>query len=372
MMILIESILAQCNKELKQFRRDPLGAIFAFVFPVVTLLIFGFAIRLEIKDVPLTVLDYDSTPLSRSYLESILKTNQFYLTNPVGSNGIKAIDRSIAKVAIEIPEHFARDLKENKKVQIQVLIDGIDVNNSRVIQNNIQAVNRFFQDNNGLMPPISQVVTHVRLWFNPGRKESLFIVPGVYAAVLFVYPSLLAALALVREKQQNTMVQVYSSGLKAAEFLLGKCLAYFFIAIVETIIVMILGFLIFGVMIVGDPFPLLVGTPLFLLTGVIFGLLLGVLAKQPLDAIQYVLNIGLLSSIWLSGFIYSIDNLPLPLMWLSTIIPARYYIELTRDAFVVGQGWSRVWYVPIYFVILNILMFFAAWKKISPMQFKDQ
>lgn len=386
---MMKRIWAQCTKELAQFQRDRLTMALAFLLPLVTLLIYGFAIRLEVKAIPLVVQDFDQSPLSRTYVERLFATNQFKPARlgsgqwAVGGRDSfptldsrlstldHAIDRGIAKAALVIPPDFARRIKSGKTSTFQVLVDGTDVNNALVIENSIRATTDFFCRSAGLQPGSSRVEAQVRLWFNPGRKESLYIVPGAYALILWVYPSLFTALAMTREKEQGTIIQAYASNMSAVELLLGKGLAYFLVAVGQTLFIMILGSLIFGLRLVGDPTPLLIGTLVFLMTSVLFGLFFGVRSTTQSEATQKVLSVGYLTALLLSGFVYPLSNIPFPLSLVSNLVPVRYYIELTRDAFVRGTGWSGVWSVPLVLALLGLLLFTAAWRGLRRMQLPE-
>lgn len=358
-------VWAQCTKELSQFRRDKLTVALAFFLPIATLLIFGYAIRLETKDIPLAVIDYSHTPLSRAFKERFFATNQF---QPTTDNQLDAVDQGKAKAIVVIPPNFEREVKANRPVVVQVLVDGTDTNNARVIKNSIQNTTNFFRTTNGLQSKTSLIQPRIRIWFNPGRKEAFYIVPGVYAVILAIYPSLLVALAMVREKEQGTIVQVYASSLTAAELILGKTLAYFFIAAVQAIAIMLLGSLLFGIWFAGDPTPFLIGTVIFLFTSVEFGVLIGARASDQSAATQAVATIGFLTALLLSGFIYPISNIPFPLSLISALVPARYYIDITRDAFVRGTGWPGIWYAPIILALMGGVYYFAAWKTLQKMQ----
>jgi ABC-2 type transport system permease protein len=218
----MKRILAQCSKELVQFRRDHLTVALALILPLGMLLIYGFAIRLEVKNIPLAVQDLNRSPLSRAYIERLYATNQFIPIPLVGSSTSEVIARGRARAIVVIPPDFSRQIKSHHPTSIQVLVDGTDVNNARVIQNSIRGVTNFFLRPHALQPTQAQVTAKVRLWFNPGRQESLYIVPGIYGVILWVFPSMLAAIAMVREKEQGTIVQVYASNLKAGEWLLAK------------------------------------------------------------------------------------------------------------------------------------------------------
>ncbi|MFQ3614274.1 MAG: ABC transporter permease, partial [Cyanobacteriota bacterium] len=275
----MKRVWAQCQKEWLQILRDRLTLGLAFILPLMTLLIFGFAIRLEAHNIPVAVQDWDLSPLSRSYLTQIYTNNRIQAVPWSGSDPLEPLDRGIAQATLVIPPHFGRQLSnpeaQGRSVAVQVLIDGSDVNNARILQNTLEAATQFFLREQGLVPGSPPIEAQLRLWFNPGRKESLFIVPGVFALVLAVYPPLLMAIALVREKEKGTIVQVYASSLTALEFLAGKALAYIGLSLGIALFVMGLGSLLFAMPLVGDPLPFLLGTPLFIFTTVSFGLMIG-------------------------------------------------------------------------------------------------
>lgn len=367
----MKRILAQCFKELAQFRRDRLTVALAILLPLATLFIFGYAIRLETKNIPIVVQDLDVSPLSRSYVEQLFATNQFQPTQWSGENPEAALDRGIARAAVIIPPDFSRQIQTNQPSTVQVLVDGTDANNARLVQNSVKATTFAFLRSSGLQRRRANIVARTRLWFNPGRKESLYIVPGVYGVILWIYPSLLAAIAMVREKERGTIVQVYASSLSAAELLLGKGLSYFMVGIAEALVIISLGSLLFRIGFAGDPTPFLVGTLIFLATSVMFGLFIGVRATNQNAAVQAVATIGFLTALLLSGFIYPLNNIPFPLSLISNIIPARYYIELSRDAFVRGTGWPDVWHLCVIVLLLGLLLFNAARRMLSRMQLPD-
>lgn len=367
----MNKIWNQCIKELAQFRRDRLTVALAFLLPLATLIIFGFAIRLESQNIPLAVQDFDNSTLSRAYIERLYATNKFKPVALSGNDSSSPIDRGKAKATVVIPPDFERRLQAGNPIQVQALIDGSDVANARVIQNSIKFTTLYFISSAGLQSFPNWVDTEVRLWFNPGNRESLFIIPGVYGITLTLYPSLLAAIAMVRDKEESTIVQIYASNISAMEFLLGKALAYTIVALAEAIFLIGIGSLIWQLGFAGNPLPLLLGTPIFLLDSVLFGLLVGVITTAQSSAVQAVGTIKALSSMLLTGFIYPLSNIPFPLDWLSFVVPARYYIDLTRDAFVRGTGWAGVWYVFPALIFLGAIDLAIAWWGIRRMQLPD-
>ncbi len=369
----MKRVLSQCIKELNQFRRDRLTVALAFLLPLAVLLIYGYAIRLEAKNIPLSIQDFDNSYLSRSYVERLFATNQFEPAPLIDGNPVAAIDRGIAKATVIIPPNFEKMLKSHQPVTVQALVDGTDVNNARIIQASLRATTRFFiqasnLNSNRFQSPIN---ASVRLWFNPGRKESLYIVPGIFGVILWVFPSMLSGIALVREKEEGTISQVYASDLSSTEWLLGKELAYLIVGLGEALIVMTIATLLFGLRVRGDPTTLLVGTVIYLGASVAFGLLVGARASNQTGAVQGTAIAGFLSALLLSGFIYRIENIPFPLSLLSSIIPARYFIEITRDAFVRGTGWPGIWYAPLMIALIGSFFFHIATQILKKMQFSD-
>ncbi len=182
---------------------------------------------------------------------------------------------------------------------------------------------------------------------------------------------MLTAISLVREKEQGTIVQVYASDLTATEWLLGKELAYILVGLGETLVVLVVATLLFGLRVQGDPTPLLVGTLIYLAAAVAFGLLVGARSANQTAAVQGTAIAGFLTALLLSGFIYRLENVPFPLSLLSNVIPARYYIEITRDAFVRGTGWAGVWFAPLAIALIGGFFFRTATRVLGPMQFPD-
>lgn len=368
----MKRVLSQCVKELAQFRRDRLTVALAFLLPLGVLLIYGYAIRLEAKNIPLAVQDFDNSPLSRTYVERLFATNQFVPVPLISESPTATLDQGDAKAVVVIPPDFSRRLRQGQSIVVQGLVDGTDVNNARVIQNSLRATTRFFARTSGLQPQRSPPVeARIRLWFNPGRQESLYIVPGIFGVILWVFPSMLTAIALVREKEKGTIVQVYASDLSALEWLSGKALAYVVIGLGETLVTMGVATVLFSLRVRGDASLLLVGTVLFLAAAVAFGLFIGVRTGSQTGAVQGTAIAGFLTALLLSGFIYRIENIPFPLSLVANVIPARYYIEITRDTFVRGTGWSGSGYAPLAIALIGGFFFALAVKFLRPMQFPE-
>ncbi|MGJ3254626.1 MAG: ABC transporter permease [Elainellaceae cyanobacterium] len=367
----MKRIWSQCLKELAQFRRDRLTVALAILLPLITLLLFGTAIRLQAEDLPVVIQDFERGLLSRDFIEQIFATNQFQPVDGFSDNPIRALEQGVAKGVVVIPPDFDRRIRDEQTATVQVVIDGTDTNNARIVQNNIRATITSFLNTANLQSSQPRVDAETRLWFNPGRKESLYVVPGVYGLILWIYPSLLAAVAMVRDKERGTILQVYASSLSATELLLGKGLAYFFVGVAEALTVISLGSIFSGVGLAGDPTSLIVGTAIFLATSIMFGLFVGTRTNTQDAAVQGTSTVGFMTALLLSGFLYPTSNIPFPLSLISRIVPARYYLQITRDAFVRGAGWRAVWLQCLIMVAICVLLFTITRRMLRRMQLSE-
>jgi drug efflux transport system permease protein len=366
----MKRILAQVRKELTQLWRDRLTLALALILPILLLLLLSKATSLSVTEIPVAVQDLDKTPMSRQYLESVGASLSFKLFS-LGTNEspehVLAQDR--ARAALVIPPQFERDLKRGQNAQVQWLIDGTDANTANVMRGKAAAITQAF--NNQMQPGSSPAINlQIRYWFNPGREDLKYFGPGVLAFGLALFPPLLAALALSREGELKTILQVYVSSITAFEYLLGKVIAYTLVAWAEWITGMLVLFLVFGLSLVGDPTPLLVITFLYLLCTTCFGTMLGAAIPNQAAAIQAAQLGGFLTSFLLSGYIFPITNIPQPLRFLSIFVPMRYYLEVIRDAFLRGGSWSAVWHAPIGLSLLGAFFFWRAWSVMKDMQVK--
>jgi ABC-2 type transport system permease protein len=362
-------IIAQARKELTQLFRDRLTVVLALVLPLILMALLGTAISLTVTDLPIVVQDLDNTPLSRRFVDVFRASLTFRLVSlPTTMQPDEALDRGSARAALIIPEHFERELQRGQNADVQILVDATDANTANIMRGMMATLTQSFMLSlrpAGFAPPIR---AELRLWYNPGRESQKFIGPGVLAVGLALFPPLLAALAMSREGEQKTILQVYVSSITAHEFLLGKIFAYFTIAMAEWALLMLMAMMLFGLRIAGDPTPLLVSTVCYLLCTVSFGVMIGAAIPNTAAAIQAVALSGFLMSFLMSGFIFPVSNIPAALRWIANIVPARYYIEVTRDAFVRGGGWPGVWYAPLMLTVLGLSFFFVAWRTMRRMQ----
>ena len=366
----MKRIIAQTRKELTQVFRDRLTVALALILPLILLALLGTALSLSVKGVKVVVQDFDRTPLSRQYLDLLGASITFRLV-PSDRKPADVLTAEQARVVIVIPENFERDFLRGRQAEVQWLIDAVDANTANSMRGQATALTNAFAVQLGAASVTAAkpaIKTEMRMWYNPGASTRKFIGPGAFAVVLALFPPLLAALALSREGEQKTILQVYVSSISAHEFLLGKIAAFFIIAVAEWVLAVLVAMPLFDLTIAGDPTPLVVGTALYLFCNVSFGVMVGVSIPNQAAAIQAVAGVQFLLSFLLSGFIFPVSNIPWGIRWISAFVPARYFIEISRDAFVRGGGWPAVWYAPLMLALIGSVFFLKAWRKMRHMQ----
>lgn len=362
-------IFAQVIKELTQLGRDRLTLTMALGLPLLLLPLFGFAVSFDVNNINFAVQDLSRTPISREYIATFERTNKFNIVAQGPEVNVpELLDQGRISAGLVIPPEFARDLqRRGQEAQVQVLIDGTDGNSANLIRGYAQATNSAFLQNlqNQNSPPIN---LESRLWFNPGLDILQYIGPGAIAVTVILFPPLLAALATTREKEQATIVQVYASSLTGAEYLLGKATAYWLVGLADILLVNLEAWLFFGLWFAGDPTPMIVSSGAYMMAGVLWGVFVGSNSSTQSSAIQTMAFTGFLLSLQLSGFIFPLENIPAAVRWITNLVPARYYVVLTRDAYVRGVGWASTWSSVLALVALSGFFFFLAWRRLRKMQ----
>jgi ABC-2 type transport system permease protein len=365
----MKRIIAQAGKELMQTFRDRLTLALALVLPLILLPLYGKSISFTVTGVPIIIQDFDQTQQSRSFAETLVASRTFRLVEmPAKLKTDEALTSEVARAIVIIPINFERDLQRGRDVEIQWLIDATDANTANILRGNAKALTQSFVNQNGLSKITPTINAETRLWFNPGRETDKYMGPAVIAVVLALFPPLLAALAMARETEQKTILQVFVSSITAQEYIFGKILAFFTIAMMEWMLVVVIGMMIFDLRFIGDPTPFLFGTIIYLFCNVAFGVMIGAAIREQAAAIQAVATVCFLLSFLLSGFIFPLSNIPTSIRWISYLVPARYFIEISRDAFVRGSGWMAVWPTHIALSLLGMVFVLVAWRKLSKMQ----
>lgn len=362
----MDKITAQARKELLQIGRDRITLVFALLLPALVMVLIGLSISLKVTGITLAVQDLDKTPQSRAYIDALSQALSFQVIF-CEDDPEMALARGQARAGIIIPPHFARAVLRDDYVRVQLVVDATDANTAQIVRDKVKALTAALSQRPA-QSPIQSLVISERFCFNPGLETDRFVGPGVFAVVLALFPPLLAALAVARESEQGTILQVYASGISAWEYITGKVLAYFIVALAEWAITLPLAIIIFDLDFKSHPLPLLIGTLCYLFCNVSCGVMIGCAIPDQAAAIQATQIGGFVLSFLLSGLIYPIENIPSALRWFCQLVPATHYIELARDSFARGGGWPAVWPCPLILLASGLLFFTIAWIKMRRMK----
>jgi ABC-2 type transport system permease protein len=365
-------IFAQARKELTQLVRDPLALGLALVLPVVLLLLQSTAISLTVKDLPIIVQDLDQSMASRKLVDAFQNSLSFHIVYwPTDKQPELAFTANKARGALVIPEEFGRRIARGEQATVQMLVDGSDANTAQIISGDAQEIVRAYNmETVGATHP-EPVTAAIRLWYNPSRSSQKFYGPGIFVMAMSLFAPLLATLAMSKEGEQKTILQVYVSNISAHEFLLGKILAFMIVATAEALIMVAILFTYFGLRFAGDPTPFLVATILYMFCVTTFGNMIGAAIPSQVAAMQAVALTGFLLVYMFSGLLFPIANIPPSIRWLSNFVWGRYYIEVVRDAMLAGGGWPSVWWKVLVIGAIGSLFYLIAWRNMRRMQLKD-
>jgi ABC-2 type transport system permease protein len=275
-----------------------------------------------------------------------------------------------AYAALIIPRHFGRDMLRARNSPVQILVDASDANTAKLVSGYATQITQAFNERSASPSGGGQVQAAIRLWYNPGRSSKKFYGPGIFVLGISMFPPLLASLAMAKEGEQQTILQVYVSNISAYEFLLGKILAFMAVALAECLLGLVLLFTYFELSFAGDPTPFIVSTILYAFCVASFGTMVGAAIPNQAAAMQAVALGGFLLVFLLSGLLFPLENIPAGLRWISVFIWGRYYIEIVRDALLQGGGWPATWYKVLLIGVIGAAFYGLAWRTMRRMQVK--
>ncbi len=364
-------ILAQTRKELTQIVRDWRTLVLALVLPLILLVLNGSAISLTVDNLPIIVQDFDDSSASRELIDAFRASLTFHVVPfRVDKKPEDAFSSNTAYAALIIPTHFGRDIARGTNSPAQMLVDASDANTAKLVAGYAAQIVRAYNENLAGVTRVGPVQPAIRLWYNPGRSSKKFYGPGIFVLGISMFPTLLASLAMAKEGEQKTILQVYVSNISAHEFLLGKILAFTTVAIAECLLGLVLLFTYFGLSLAGDPTPFIVATVLYAFCVASFGTMVGAAIPHQAAAMQAVALGGFLLVFLLSGLLFPIENIPAGLRWLSNFVWGRYYIEIVRDALLQGGGWPATWFKVLLIGVIGTTFYLVAWSTMRRMQVK--
>jgi len=366
---------AIARKEFLHILRDPLSLIMALALPLLMILLFGYALTLDVDRIPTLVYDRDNSPESRELI-SRFEGSRYFQVNGITDNYTiieEKINRDECILCVAIPQDYSRDLHSGRTPEIQLILDGSDSNTASIAlgyaQNIIQSLGQTIrteaQDRRGGMrldPPMSG---RLRAWYNNDLKSKNYIIPGLIALILMIIGAILASLTLAREWEMGTMEQLLSTPLRPAEIALGKMAAYFSLGIVDMVLTIVIGVLIFQVPMRGSYIFLAITGSLFLIGALFWGILISALSRSQLVAYQAAMLTSYLPAFLLSGFLFATENMPLPIQVVTYLFPTRYFVTILKGIFLRGVGMEILYLEVVLLAVYAALIFLLATKRVG-------
>jgi ABC-2 type transport system permease protein len=363
-------VWAVTHKEFLHIIRDPLSLGLAIALPMLLLILFGYALTLDVDQVPMIVWDQSRTPISREFISRFSGSRYFSIRETAaGYRRIEqAVDRNQVLVALIIPTDFAEKVNAGRPAAVQMILDGTDSNTATLALGYAEAVCQTFSENialtrvNRTAPGILYVPVdpRLRIWYNADLQSRNFIFPGLIAVIMMIIAALLTSLTVAREWECGTMEQLIATPVKGTELILGKLIPYFAIGMLDITLAVLMGQFLFAVPLRGNP-ALLFATAAIFLPGVLsLGIFVSVITRTQILACQLTMMLTFVPSFLLSGFVFPISNMPKIIQIVTYAIPARYLITLLQGIYLKGVGLHVLWLEGIFLTTFGALMVLLA------------
>ena len=369
-------LLAMARKEWIQLRRDTRSMILAFLLPLALLLFFGYAITWDVEEISLSVLDQDGTAASRALVDALTSGGLFRVEERL--DGPADVDRTLvegsARAVLVIPPGYTSALGvPGDPAEVQLLLDGSDANTATIALNYADAIVARFgaglAAEAGPGPSPAGPRLEVRTWYNPNLESRHMIVPGLIAVIMSIIAAMLTALTIAREWERGTMEQLAATPATRLEIVLGKLLPYLAIGLFDVAVTVVAGRIIFGTPLNGSVALLALLTTLFLVGALGLGIFISAAVKSQVLATQVAMVATYLPAILLSGFLFDIASMPPVLEGVTFLVPARYFVTVTRGVFLKGVGLEVLWPQAVLmslYALLGLVLATRAFRKELP------
>lgn len=368
-------VRAICIKELHHITRDSWSLGMALAVPLLMLLLFGFALSLDVDRIPTMIYDQSKTAESRALVRQFEGSRFFQIRGMVGDYAAieREIDRSRILMGVVIPLGYATDLGAGREAQVQILLDGSDSNTASIALGYAESLVRSYSlelrtaalNRRGGEHLSAPVDARVRVWYNSSLESKNYVVPGLIAVVLQIIAALLTSLTIAREWEMGTMEQILSTPLRPAEMVLGKMFAYFAVGVADATIALLVGIFVFGVPLRGSLLLLAISICVFLFGALFWGIFVSAAARTQVAAYQMGILSSFLPAFLLSGFIYSIETMPWIIQVITHVVPARYVVTILKGIFLKGVGLGVLWGELGFLALYALIMFVLATRKLN-------
>lgn len=358
-------IQAISRKEYYHLIRDFRSLYLAFIIPLLLILLFGYALNLDVDHIQVVVVDHDQTDLSRDLIRKLDASSYFHVIGqvPDDQTASRYLDHGEASVAVILASGWTSDIRADRESPVQILIDGSDPNFAGITRSYLTAFMLRYNQNQLLdflnrqgrdiiHPPVEG---RIRVWFNEELESRNFIVPGIIAIIIMIVGAMLTSLVVAREYENGTMETIRSLPVPAAEFLIGKAIPYFIIGLIDVLVSIFMGQILFGVVMKSSFWLMILASSLYLGVALSLGLLISSVTQSQLVANQLAVLITYLPSLLLSNFVFPVENMPGVLQLVTRIVPATYFIDILNGLYLRNLGLSMLW--PSY---LTLTVMFGA------------
>jgi drug efflux transport system permease protein len=369
----LRRLQAVTKKEMLHIVRDVRSLILALAQPLMMLLLFGYALTLDVDRIPTYIYDLDRTPESRDLIDHFRGSRYFEIRSVVDNYRTmeRAVDKNTILLGVVVPQDYARHLLSGQQADVQLLVDGSDSNTASIALGYAQLLVQTYAADlrsgaamrHGGQALRIPVEPRIRVWYNSDLKSKNFIVPGLIAVTMMIIASLLSSLTIAREWENGTMEQLLSTPVRPRELVLGKLLAYFALGVADMVISIVVGVFIFQVPFRGSIWFLFFTSCLFLFGALCWGIFLSATARTQLMAYQMGMLSSFLPGYLLSGFIYATVNMPKVIQLISALVPARYFVRILNGVFLKGVGFRVLWLEVGMLFLYAVLVFVAASRK---------
>jgi ABC-2 type transport system permease protein len=345
----IGRIRALIRKESRQMVRDPSSIAIGVILPLILILLFGFGLSLDVRNVPLAIVmeqpSPDAVDLSEAFRLSPYFQPRLLQAMPLAE---QLLQQGRVQGILDIPGDFARDLAAGNG-RLQLIVDGSDANSARIIEGYVEgaagnwSAQRVSQGRAGMLAQLAGPVSvQSRLWFNEANESRYFLVPGLLVLVMTLIGGLLTAMVMAREWELGTLEALFVTPVRSGEILLGKTLPYFLLALVGFVLCVLSAKFLFGVPLRGSLWVLSLASALYTLVALSIGLLISSAVKNQLVASQLAALMTFMPALMLSGFLFDLRSMPAVVRVVTYLLPARYYVALLQTVFLAGDVWSVI------------------------------
>ena len=362
------NVKAIARKEVCHLIRDFRSLYLAFMIPLLLILLFGYALSLDVDNINTVVVDHDKTSLSRDLIGRLDASSYFNIVGHLSNTRAATayLDHGRATMALIIPPAWTAHMKADREAPVQVLLDGSDPNFAGISRAYMTAFfarynqNRFVDFMNRkvmekIKPPIEG---QIRVWFNEDLESRNFIVPGIIAIIIMIVGAMLTSLVVAREYENGTMETIHSLPMRADEFLTGKAIPYLFIGLTDVLIAVLMGQILFGVVMKSGFWLMVVASSIYLFVALSLGLSISIVTKSQLVANQVAILITYLPSLLLSDFVFPVTNMPRVFQALTYAVPATYFMDILKGLYLRNLGLTHLWpsllVLTVMFVALSL------------------